>query len=380
MTEFPILMPDPAGTPPLTTEQAEAVLAIKFTDGRMIGFLALMCGWTHHSGASFTSPDGTHLRLPIHDRGINIKVLRSHVRKVFRHRAPGTPPVAVLIERAIVHYKIDESRITMLRALANEVGSPVEPVQEVGGTSTEPAPVATPPGHKRKRKITREEPWSAHTSPRDGIAQTYPSDAVMERVWSDNTTDYACRWEDCDYSNESPQSTARHFAAHKRGQGRTPLPEPDGVDPDHAVNSRRHTRINKLRREVDGALTAALAQSIDWSVVDQAEWIATWIIDHRVEPVKGSTDDDEGELTSDQILDRIAALADRGRGKVLREQVDTLSAQADDYLIQLDEAKQQAAAAFAKAGNTEGELLALRDLLNDIVNRNTTPTTPEESA
>jgi len=365
--------PDPFN-PNLTDEQSEVFLSLRYVDGKTLALLALASGWTPtHVGGGvggmlFIADDGTRFSVPIVESDQSVKSLRSNVRKVLRHRKPNGPPPLVIVERVIDYLKMDASRATTLRILASEAGaptvagSPVEPVPDDGGSS-EPAPVVTPPGRHRKRRITREEPWSAH---RNQSGVTYPSDAVMERTWNDGTTDFACRWEGCDFTDDNARTVAAHNGAHKRGQGKSPQPEVDGFDPNHVPGTSRTRRIFKLRREVDGALTAALAQGIDFSVVDQAEWIATWIIDHRVEPVKGSGDEaDEVELTPEQILDRIAALADRGRGKILREQVDSTQALAEDYLEQLTEAQAQRDAALAKASRVEGNLSALRDMFNE---------------
>ena len=203
---------------------------------------------------------------------------------------------------------------------------------------------------------------------------------MLERTWSDNTTDYACRWDDCSYTNENPRSTARHYAAHRRGEGKQSQPLPDGVDPTWTPQKR--SRIARLRGEVDGALRAALAQNIDWSVVDQAEWIATWIIEHRVEPLgDGEGGGSERELTAEELLDRIAALASRGRTPLLRQQIDSLNAAVEGYMSEVDTVRAEAALATARAERAENNLHTLRDLLNEtdpIINE-TDPIIKEEA-
>jgi hypothetical protein len=201
---------------------------------------------------------------------------------------------------------------------------------------------------------------------------TYPSAAVTERTWSDNTTDYRCAWPDCEFTNEAPRSVASHYTSHVRGQGRAPQPEADGVDPDH--EPRKRIRIRNLRRELEGAMTAAFVAGLGPDAPEYPEWVATWIIDHRVEAVRGSDTElsDAGELDTDQILDRIAALVDRGRGHVLREQIATLNDQLDDAERQVEEAQQQLRyanddreAAELRAQKAADNLQALRDLINE---------------
>lgn len=341
----------------ISDEMQAQINSLRFMDARVMAAMAIGCGWTvdFDKGVRFVAEDGTKITLPLHS-GLNAKVFRSNINTIVRHRTPKAP-LRNLVEALIAHpkVKIDPSRIQVLRA-AVEAGlanpPPVEPSPSNGG-STETTPVVT----HRKVRIVREEPWSAH---RNAKGETYPSESVMERHWSNDTVDYACRWPGCDYTDESPHTVAKHNGGHKRGQGRVPQAQIDGLDPEHVSNPRRATRIRNLAREIDGAMTAAIAAGI---MIDP-QWLAQWIIDHRVDslPTPGETPE---ELTTEQILDKIAALVDRGRGKVLREQVDTLQTQVEGFMGRLQETLDLAATNENRAIRAEGNLQALRDMLND---------------
>ena len=350
----------------------EIIRSIRFRDTKVILGLASWCGWEmlDIKQFMFIAHDGTKLRLPT-NTNLNMKVFRSKVRSIFRHRDPdayGNPPLGVIVGHVIDQFKVDASHAHMLHQLADEAQSRSQPesvlpaIESGGSVESEPAPVETET--VRERYITKHEPWSAHRSLRKGAVETYPSQAVTERTWSDGVTDYACQWEGCPYTHEIPQSVARHFAGHRRGQGKAEQMEADGIDPDWTP--RRRAKIQRLRGEIDNALTAAFASGIDWSTTDQAEWIATWIIDHRIDPVsEGGEASEARELTTEEVLDKIAALVDRGRGKILREQIDSLNSAVEGYMAEVDDARNMAAAAMARAERAEGNLHALRDLINE---------------
>ena len=196
-------------------------------------------------------------------------------------------------------------------------------------------------------------------------ATLYPSKAVMERTWSNDTTDFACQWPGCDFTDESPHTVAKHNGAHKRGKGKQAQAEVDGFDPAHVSNPRKLTRIRALTREIYGAFAAAFTAN---GLALDPEWLAAWIIDHRIEALPGDTPVSE-ELSEDQILDKIAALVDRGRGKVLREQIDNLQHQVEGYMEEQDTLRQDLTEQLdglgkARAEHAEGNLKALRDLIN----------------
>lgn len=366
------------------------IFNLRTIDGRIIGSVALSTGWSvsrTKENISLVAPDGAKLALPTHI-GLNAKVYRSKLFTVVRHADLEGRPLLGLVEYLIETQKIDPDRLRVLREAVDELEArrqaarAAKSVPEDSGNPSEPTSSHVTP--KRHAHIVRREPWTAHGSPRhrDGVSQTYPSEAVMERTWSDKAVDFECRWEDCQYTNDNPRSVASHYAQHTAGQGRSPQPEVDGIDPDHRVNHRKQTRINKLRREINGALSSE--EALDSDDPEFPAWLAAWIINHRVETVASSDDDTVvEELDNEQILDKIAALVDRGRGKVLREQIEILSGQMDDQLLQIDEIKTAAAAAEerarqaeARADNADSNLQAFRDLVNETITKNNKGDTP----
>jgi len=354
----------------------ELIKDLRLREARSLLWIGYYCGWRVDRGPGgfviMTSADGQRIEIPNKDT-INMNAFRQRARKIFRHRIINLP-VTAMVQQVIDRTKIDQGHAQMLLRLASEVNAvgiteaqsqpESVPPAESGGSESEPAPVVT--GKHRKRRILKEEPWSAHSGNTvDGVSTTYPSDAVMERTWNDGTTDYACRWDDCPYTNESPHSTARHNASHKRGLGKQPQADPDGVDPSYVPAKK--ARIRRLRSEINGALAAAAAQGIDFTVVDQAEWVATWIIDHRVIPLHPSSEEEAPtELTPEEALDKIATIADRGRNTILREQIDTLNGQVDGFMERLEEVAAAQAAAEARAKRAESNLRTYRELINDI--------------
>jgi len=353
----------------LTDEMWDQLSQLRFVEQRVLSALAVGLGWRtdFSKGIHLTAPDGTKLNLPIQSN-LNAKMFRSRVNSIVRHRGAAKPGRLMTVVEAIIAHpkvKLDPDRVAVLReAVAH---APAQKVQvEVVPEVASGKPVS---GH-RKLRIIREEPWSAI---RNAKGETYPSDAVMERHWSNGTVDFRCRWEEdlsdrskgCDWTNESPRSVASHNANHKAGMGQQPQPEVDGIDPEHVSNPRKLTRIRRLASEIDGALTAALAAGI----VADPQWLAQWIIDHRIEALPSASEEEPEVLSEDQILDKIAALVDRGRGKILREQVDTLQGQVETFMAQVAAAEAKAKAAEDRASWADGNLQALSELLDDLRRR-----------
>lgn len=338
----------------------DSLRALRYAPAKALLYVGIVTGWTpnRHKAITLTAKDGTSVTIPTNS-GLNNSVFRSLINKIVRHAAPPKKIDKIaLVEEITALIKLDPSQINTLRDALEQL----PPFVKESQVAAEPEAPSEAKAVKRKRRIVKEEPWSAH---RNSRGETYPSEAVMERTWNlAPLTDYACRFDGCDFTDESPHTVAHHHGGHKRGEGRTPQAAIDGIDPNHVPNPRRTTRIRRLRREIDGAFAGALAAGVDTT---DALWLATWIIDHRVDAISSSGEDGGTspleELTSEEILDRIAALADRGRGKVLREQVDTLQTQVDGYLTMMDDTNEALVAMRARAEAAEGDIEALRDLL-----------------
>ena len=372
--------------------------SLRYEDTQILVYVAHFTGWhiVQQKALKLVAVDGTTLEVPTNS-GLNFKVFRSRLRTILRHRDPAlSVPLGPMINMCIEHVGVKVARANQLRSVVSEFAEVHKPVktpaapfapttaekypldrehqdalsmskEEVVAAfdAGEPAEVIT----QRKPEVIREEPWSAHTHVgKDGLSRTYPSEAVLEREWSDGTIEHVCQAPDCDYAGV-PRSVASHFASkHRRGQGRADQPPIDGIDPDWTPQKR--AQITKLRREIDGALVAALSQGIDWDEVDQAEWIAEWIVAHRVDTaVSGSDETEPADLTPEQILDRIGALVDRGRGKMLREQIESLNSAVDGFMAALDDARNEAARSAARAEKAENDLRAVHDMLTEYAPR-----------
>ena len=343
----------------MSDEMWDQLSQLRFVEQRVLSALAVGLGWRtdFSKGIHLTAPDGTKVNLPIQST-LNAKMFRSRVNTIIRHRGPAKPGRLMTVVEAIIAHpkvKLDPDRVAVLREAMEHAPAVKEPAPAVAEVAESKVSA------HRKVRITREEPWSAVRNHR---GETYPSDAVMERHWSNGTTDYACRWEGCEFTDDSPRTVAAHNGSHKRGQGTGPRPEVDGVDPEHVSNPRKITRVRNLAREIDGALTAAIAAGI----TADPEWLAQWIIDHRIDALPAAGEEPV-PLTSEDILDKIAALVDRGRGKVLREQVDTLQIQVEGFMAQVAAAEAKAKAAEDRASWADGNLQALSELLDDLRKR-----------
>ena len=347
-------------------EQEEEIKLFQKKEVAALAVFAHFFGWRRTSAKGFVlaAPDGSKtISLPLNVGSLNAKVFRAQAMTITRHGIKATNEplyqvVAALAEKA----KLSHDHVRVMHQAADSYQGPaavLEPdtfdADRIGSFYADLHPPSTP----KPVTIKRQEPWTAHGRTRkDNGTETYPSDAVMEVTWSDGTVSYACRAEDCEYTSEYPRSVASHYASkHKRGEGKASQPEADGVDNDWTPT--QTTRIRRLKRELDGALAAGLD-------ITDTEAIAAWIITHRIEGLQGSdTEGGEGDtsvpaepLTAEQILDKIAALADRGRAHILREQLDTLNSL-------LDASEAARTEETRRRQRAEGNLTALRDMLNE---------------
>jgi hypothetical protein len=391
----------------------ELPLSDRFRDIRAVVALALSQGWVpiEGKGIMMVAKDGTKINLP---RNSHLKqnVFRHHVHSIITHKDEPPheyrkgvmgAPLAVIMDVIIERLRLDHDHARIMRdAIPKVEKAPVPPAQIGGNPAAEPAPgdesipapVVThgdPQGARSllsdeeaeaevqriiaatsQRHIVSTEPWSAHgRRSRTGDSMVYPSEAVMQRNWSDGTKDYACRYEGCDYVRDIARPVANHYGAvHSRGQGVQPKAPEDGIDPDFTHTTAQKRRISKLRAEIDAAMTAAF----DVGAEADAIWIATWIVEHRADPQREEGDskagrhgyyNDEGEwvdtpIGPDEILEELASLLERhtGRSKVLREQIE-----AQDSVLQ--RYQQERDLAVARAERAEGNLHALRDMLNE---------------
>ena len=366
----------------------ELGIANRLHDVLALCALAMGCGWkpVRAKGIVLTAPDHTQVVLPTNSN-LKMAVFRSRARTIIRHRNTGNAPLAAIVGEIKTRIKLDPDHVRILdkavaeafplkkkaatpapvKAAPKKAAVPVPAITAgAGGQEAEPAPLteieatAVPQPKPVSPHVVSTEPWSAHGKRRQQGSTIYPSAAVTQRNWSDGSKDYVCADPDCDWQHENPRSVASHYTKHVRGQGRKVQAPPDGVDPDW--NPVRTRRIKKLRTEIDAAMIAALASGVD----ADAEWIATWIIDHRPDAERSHSGgsegaEAEGPLMPEEILERMAALLERhtGRSKTLRDQIAALDSLVGQYQEERD-------AAVARAAAAENNLHAFRDMLNDL--------------
>lgn len=75
----------------------------------------------------------------------------------------------------------------------------------------EPVPTLGPP----EPVVTMERPWMARQGATADKGRHYASRAVVERRWSDGSTDYVCAKPGCGYTNAKPHSVRSHWARSK---------------------------------------------------------------------------------------------------------------------------------------------------------------------
>src|SRR6478736_2170532 len=80
----------------------------------------------------------------------------------------------------------------------------------------------------------------------------YPSQATLERTWSDGSVDYACAWEGCDYTADKPRSTSSHYRIHVMDSGVRVDTTPTVFDA--KVDGYRTVRVAHLAKEIEAAL------------------------------------------------------------------------------------------------------------------------------
>ena len=144
----------------------------------------------------------------------------------------------------------------------------VSGVIETLGHSYEPvtAPEVERREHvKRERVVVEEKPWMAARSIGADGAHLYPSEAVVQREWSDEGIDFVCAHPGCGWSSGNARSVASHFAGtHSRGKGKQPQAEVVAIDPE-----RSYTPTQRL---VDSLAEYLADQS--WDDIDELAVLA----------------------------------------------------------------------------------------------------------
>ena len=256
--------------PPLSPSDeplsSEILRNIQFRDIKVIAALSLWCGWNVHKSKLF------HLVAKTARRWRSRRTPTSTSRCSAPRSARSFATVTSVSQRPCCDGRGDHRHLQggqVARHTSSEVGRRSQAGLQREGiaapfapTTAEKYPVPNLPRlralsvDRTEHRIVKVEPWSAHSrTARRVVTETYPSKAVMERTWSDGSRTTPASGRVARTPTRVPQSTARHFAAHRRGAGKEPQAPSDGVDPTWTPQKR--ARVASLRTEIDGALDAA---------------------------------------------------------------------------------------------------------------------------
>lgn len=169
--------------------------------------------------------------------------------------------------------------------------------------------------------ITKVRPWTARYAMRREGGEVYPSKAVLERKWSDGSTDYACAYEGCEFHAPEARTVSAHYGG-KHGKERPATQTDTYVDPSVSwvPSERQKGRIARLTKELEAA-----AQALGGAMT--AESCAEWIVKRRDEAREGLTDETT-PLTPEQIIERVRKLVDGGAYADLLARIDAVEAEA----------------------------------------------------
>jgi len=216
------------------------------------------------------------------------------------------------------------------------------------------------------RTLVSIGPWMAKNSLSSKGGMLYPSAAVNERHWSDDTRDYACPAEGCEFTSDKPRSVANHFGAKHSSAGAHEVARSKMfLDPTTTweVNPRRDAAIHRLTKEIEAAMLAGATT---------AEELAKAIVAARIH-TRGSHSEVEVELlTPEDILLRIRKLVDRGEMANLESALETVTA--ERAALEAENARLS-----DEASTYRGRWTALRDIITDEDADLASHTTPEET-
>lgn len=147
-------------------------------------------------------------------------------------------------------------------------------------------------------------PWLARKQPGKNGGTRYESEAVLERVWPEGNTDYACAYEGCGYTSVNPRGVAAHYGKAHTLKGES---EPAGngpLHPDPAYTEPTHSRDYRPTQRLVEALSAAMNEMYG-TTEEIAAAVLAWFherpdIEHTERPLV--------PLSDRQTLDRIRVL------------------------------------------------------------------------
>lgn len=292
--------------------------------------------------------EGAHqvIMLPTNQRSIKQAVSKSWMRKVIRyadpmkyafvmgaiddwtsddptHKARGEKSLDTLVSsKAMVEpeilrefVKVDPGlqgeRDQQEAALLAEVQELTEIAEEAVRKATTPAAAGPEPGADEP-KVSKIKPWVARHAMRPDGGEMYESRAVLERRWTDGTTDYICAFDGCDFVNVEARSVASHYGGkHGKDKPATQRREDMFVDPgiSWTPSERQRGRISRLTKEL---MEASEHIPEDVHGEDAARALAEYIVKHRDEERDRLSQDETTPLSAEQVVERIRRMVDGG--------------------------------------------------------------------
>lgn len=292
--------------------------------------------------------DGRQVQIliPTNQRSIKAGVATSWYRKIFTY---ADPMKVAFLKGAIENLKSTDASERQLgeKSLENLRSSEIildpdaltkylhreelpAPIEAVPDPEPEPEPAAEPEpepvAHTGEATIHKIRPWIARHNMGKTGGEVYESRAVLERKWTDGTTDYSCAFDGCDYTHAEPRSVASHYGGrHGKDLPAAQRRQDMYIDPatSWTPNQRQAGRIARLTKELNAA---ASALEKDDKVVT-AESLAQWIVQTR-DSERDALSDETTSLSPEQVIERVRRLVDGGAYVDLMARVDQVEVSA----------------------------------------------------
>lgn len=200
--------------------------------------------------------------------------------------------------------------------------------------------------------VVSEGPWMVRQAPHgDGTGMGYESHSVIQKVMSDGSVVYRCRF--CHWpSNENPRSVSTHAS---KAHPEHPAPKNPTLLRIQKYEDSGITHDTSPRRRLRSDLLWALDTIDGWEGMGREELaaaLAEAVYDHRPDRQPSEP------LTPEQVIRRIEMLVDGGRAAALHQQVEATAAR-------LREAEESLSEQRERADRLAEERRALRELLSE---------------
>lgn len=264
---------------------------------------AVEMGWTYRAsgrgGLILYSPDKVHT-VSVPSVIGDSRTVRNVSRELLRYTPEATAAARTL---AALEERDDEAVIS-LGTLVHEAGGAFGPV--VAASLPEPEPVEPDPikPEPEPLHVVSAKPWMARTHVHKGgkSAALYPSNSVIERRWSDGTTDYQCAV--CDFESPKPRSVSGHAGRHTIRGEKNPVDTTPTLF-DQPIDGPNTIRVAGLAKEIEAAIREAPGAE------DTAEWarnIAEHIVRARIERRALEPEHEPEPLTDTELVTRLRSL------------------------------------------------------------------------